>query len=277
MDPLGALLLAISGVAAGTLGSMLGIGGGLIIIPTLTSFFGFEFEQARATGLLVVIATSCGVAAASGRERFANLRLGLALAAPTALVAYLNSIFLHDTKDTILYVLFAAVLLGVAVLMWRRDTREENGAAPLAPEAAGGPLDGTYHDPNLGRDVAYRVRRLPAMVATSSVAGAVSALLGVGGGVFQVPAINLLGGVPIRVSTATSNFILGITASASLPTYVAKGHVRPLESAAAVLGVLGGAFLGSALARRLHGATIRRLFSAVVLFLAYTMIRRALR
>src|SRR5262245_27464810 len=119
MDLVAALELALAGIAAGTLGSMLGIGGGLIIIPALTNLFAFEFEQARACGLLVVIATSCGVAAATGRERFANLRLGLTLAAPTALVALLNAHFLHGTKDTILYALFSAVLLGVAVLMWR--------------------------------------------------------------------------------------------------------------------------------------------------------------
>jgi uncharacterized membrane protein YfcA len=277
MDLVGALELALAGIAAGTLGSMLGIGGGLIVIPALTNLFHFEFEQARAAGLLVVIATSCGVAAATGRERFANIRLGLTLAAPTALVALLSAHFLHGTKDTILYVLFSGVLLAVAVLMWRpeplEDTGDGNGEAEIEPPGA---LDGAYHDPKLGRDVAYRVRRTPAMVAVSATAGMVSALLGVGGGVFQVPAMALLGGAPIRVASATSNFILGITAAASLPTYIAKAHVRPLETAAVVLGVLAGAFLGSALARRLRGTALRRIFSAVVLFLAYTMIRKAL-
>lgn len=274
MTHLDALLLALAGLGAGTLGSMLGIGGGLIVVPALTNVFHFQFAEARATSLLVVIATACGVAAATGRERDANLRLGITLSIPTALVAFLNALLLHQTKQAVLFALFAGILLLVAALMWRDDPQGEHGTVEIT-DRPHGPFDASYADPKSGREVVYHVKRIPFLLGISAVAGGVSGLLGVGGGVFQVPALNLLGGVPIRVAAATSNFILGFTASASLPKYLAEGDVRPLESAAVILGVLPGAFLGRAIARRMHSTLLRRIFSGVLLFLAYSMARKA--
>jgi hypothetical protein len=276
MDSSSLLVLLLAGAGAGTVGAMLGIGGGLVVIPVLTQLFQFQFAEARVTGLLVVIATSCGVAAATGRDRLGNLRLGIVLSIPAAFVAMLNAFLFHQTSATILYILFAGVLVLVALLMWRREPAREGASVVRAAEP--GAFDGFFFDSALGADVVYRVRRVWALLGISSIAGAVSGLLGVGGGVFHVPAINLVGGVPIRAATATSNFILGVTAAASLPKYLAEGHLKPIETAAVVLGVLPGSiFLGPAIAKRIGGVALRRSFSAVVLFLAYTMLQKALR
>jgi uncharacterized membrane protein YfcA len=274
MDVHPALLLLACGAAAGTVGSMLGIGGGLIVIPVLTNLFQFQFDQARATGLVVVAATSCAVAAFTARERAGNLRLGILLSVPTAAVALANAVLFYKLDSTILFFLFAGILVVVAGLMWRPEPSESDEKIEDAVDTRA--LDGFYFDSRLGREVHYRVKRIPILAGVSATAGAVSGLLGVGGGVFQVPAMNLLGRVPIRAAAATSNFILGVTAAASLPKYLTAGHLRPIETAAIVLGVIPGAFLGTGIARRVHGTLLRRAFSGVVLFLAYTMVQKAL-
>lgn len=267
------LLLLASGAAAGSIGSMLGIGGGLIVIPALTNLFHFQFEQARATGLVVVAATSCAVATFTARERAGNLRLGVLLSVPTAAVALANALLFHRIDSAILYFLFAGILVLVAALMWRREPSESDERIEDVSDTRA--LDGFYYDSRLGREVHYRVQRVPLLALVSASAGAISGLLGVGGGVFQVPAMNLLGRVPIRTAAATSNFILGVTAAASLPKYLTEGHLRPLETSAVILGVVPGAFLGTAVARRVKSTELRRAFSAVALFLAYTMVRKA--
>jgi hypothetical protein len=268
------LLFAVAGFSAGTVGSMLGVGGGMILIPLLTHVFEFHFEQARATSLLAVIATSTGVAAATGRERFGNLRLSVILSFPTVAMAFLNAWLMQRVQASVLYLSFAGVLAVAAVLMWRPERTDES-LQDVSGEPPGS-LDGVFSDPKAQRDIIYRVRRVPALFTISAIAGGVSGLLGVGGGVFQVPAMSIFGGVPMRAATATSNFLLGITAAASLPLYLQRGDVRPLESAAVVMGVLGGAFAGAAFAKRIQGSTLRRLFTIVLGVLIYQMIRKAL-
>jgi len=269
-------VLAALGVAAGTFGSMLGVGGGMLVVPFLTTFFpaAFGFPQARATSLLAVIATSTGVAVATGRDRFVNVRLGISLAVPTTLAALLAGLLAAYANRSLLFGLFAAVLAINALLMWRPE-REENGAGETHDEAPLGALDGSYVDPKTGERCSYRVKRVGGAMALSAAAGTMSALLGVGGGIFQVPGMNVLAGVPMRAAVATSNFLLGVTAVASAAVYWGRGDVKPLESAAVILGVLAGAFLGSAIARRLHGNTLRRLFSLVLVALAVQMARKA--
>lgn len=276
MDLASTCLLLLAGLAAGTVGSLLGVGGGMIVIPVLTTFFGFAIRNAAATSLLAVIATSSGVAVATGRERFVNPRLGVVLALPTTVLALAGGLLAGLANPAVLFGLFAAVLSVTAVLMWRPEEPEDDaGRAEDGTTSAAGPLDGYFRDPKTGELVAYRVRRLGGMLGISAAAGALSGMLGIGGGVFQVPAMTVVGSVPMRAATATSNFLLGITAVSSVAVYYGRGDVRPLESAAVVLGVLGGAFAGSELARRLHGRTLRRIFSAVLVLLAVQMARKA--
>lgn len=277
MDLTTTLLLITAGVAAGTVGSMVGVGGGMIIIPLLTQYYGWDFEHARATSLLAVIATSGGVAVATGRERFVNQRLALVLALPTVVIALVNALVTSKVNVTFLYGLFAAVLLTTSLLMWRgQDPDERDGEEPGEEEAEAGPYDGAYVDPKSGERVSYQVRYLKGILGISGLAGAISGLLGVGGGVFQVPAMTLLARVPIRAAAATSNLILGMTAAASLPIYFGRGHVRPLESAAVLLGVLAGAFVGTAISARIGGTALRRSFSFLLIALAWQMGQKAL-
>ncbi len=283
MDFTTAFLLMCAGLATGTVGSMLGVGGGMIVIPVLTSLYGFGFEQARATSLLAVIATACGTAAATGKERFVNPRLGVLLAIPAVGVALLNAVLSSKVHVAFLYGLFAVVLTLTSVLMWRRERAaavleaaepEGDGEEP-EPDDSAGLLDGAFRDPKTDERVIYRVKRFPTVFAVSGAAGAMSGLLGVGGGIFQVPAMNVVAGVPIRAATATSNFLMGFTAASTMPIYFGRGHVQPLQTAAVVLGALVGSFLGSAIAKRLHGAALRRVFSFLLFGLALQMVRKA--
>lgn len=276
MDLLEIIELFAAGVGGGTLGAMLGVGGGMIIIPVLTNVFSFDFEHARATSLIAVIATSCGVAVATGKERFGNLRLGILLSIPTAGIAMLNAWLAHGIKASLLYLLFAGVLVLAGLMMWRPERDEEELSEKFHHEGEAGALDGVFHDPKLQKDIAYRVRNLPGLLTISGIAGAVSGLLGVGGGVFQVPAMAIVGSLPMRAATATSNFLLGTTAAASLPFFMHRQQVRPVETGVVVLGVLVGSFTGSALARRIHGTALRRIFTIVLGILAFQMIRKGL-
>src|SRR5262245_4976378 len=248
----------------------------MIVIPVLTTFFGFDIRHAAATSLLAVIATSTGVAVATGRERFTNPRLAIVLAVPTTLLALAGGLLAGRANPSVLFGLFAGVLVVTAALMWRPEPGEEANGGERAPEEAGA-LDGFFRDPKTAEVITYRVKRLPAVLGVSATAGAMSGMLGIGGGVFQVPAMNVLAGVPMRAATATSNFLLGLTAVSSVAVYYGRGDIRPLESSAVVLGVLGGAFVGSELARRLHSESLRRIFSAVLVVLAVQMIRKAMR
>ncbi|MBI3817361.1 MAG: sulfite exporter TauE/SafE family protein [Planctomycetes bacterium] len=276
MDILQITELVAAGFGAGTVGAMLGVGGGMIIIPILTTAFEFQFEHARATSLFAVIATSSGVAVATGKERFGNLRLGVLLSLPTALVAFLNAWLAQGFKASVLYLLFSVILIIAGILMWRPDPDERALSDNFHNGGVAGPFDGSFHDPKFKKNINYRVRNVPAIMGVSCIAGGVSGLLGVGGGVFQVPAMAILGGLPMRAAAATSNFLLGITAAASLPFYMARGQVRPVETAAVVLGVLLGAFFGSWIAMKIHGNTLRRLFIIVLGALAYQMFRKGI-
>lgn len=270
------LLLTLAGFGGGTIGAMLGVGGGMIIIPVLTGIFAFPFEQARATSLFAVIATSCGVAVATGKERFGNLRMGIILSIPTVTIALANAYLTHGLKSSLLFLLFAAVLIVGGIVMWRREKDEEEITESFYDEGSAGPLDGVYYDPKLKKEVLYRVRRVPVLLTISGIAGAISGLLGIGGGVFQVPAMSIFGGMPMRAAAATSNFLLGATAAASLPIYMARRQVRPIETGAVVLGVLGGAFFGSWLAKKIRGTTLKRLFTIALGFIAIQMLRKGL-
>lgn len=275
MTLLDIVLLILTGFGGGLVGSMLGVGGGMIIIPVLTTLFSFKFEEARAISLFAVIATSCGVAAATSRERFGNLRVSVLLAFPTALVALANATLSKGVRDATLYLLFAGVLTVAGALMWRRERTDDDSKLEDASRAEAGPLDGIFYDPKLQKNVIYRVRRVPGLIVVSAMAGAVSGLLGVGGGVFQVPAMSILGGMPMRAAAATSNFLLGVTAAASLPLYMGRLHVRPIDAGAIVLGVLGGALAGAGIAKKVGGTALKRLFTVVIAILAMQMLWKA--
>ncbi|MEA2673595.1 MAG: uncharacterized protein QOI92_787 [Chloroflexota bacterium] len=275
-----ALLMVVGGVAAGVFGSLLGLGGGLLIVPLLTIGFNLPLREAVAVSLVCVIVTSSAAAGVYLERRQANLRLGMTLELFTAMGAIAGGLVAFLLDERVLAALFAFVLVYVALTMARgpKAVPETETATDALAE------DGTMPEPGApDRHVRAApnhpmgtVERLPAGLAGSVLAGVVSALLGVGGGIVKVPVMHLVMGVPLRIATATSNLMIGITASASAIVYVLRGGIDVNAVAPTAVGVFLGATIGSRLAGRVHVRLLRLLFVAVLLFTAFEMAQRAL-
>lgn len=260
------------GAATGLLGAVLGIGGGVFLIPMLVLFLNIPMANAVATGLVTVIATSSAVAAVNLDRGLANIRLGMVLELTTVLGAILSAFAAGRAPQGLLIGLFGVLMGLVAVLMWRGQGDAEEQTS-ISGEL--GSLDGEYFDPASGRQVRYRIRRLGAGLAVSLGAGAVSGLLGVGGGVFKVPAMHLFCGLPMKASAATSNFMIGVTAAASAFLYFGRGSVMAELTALVVLGVLAGSMAGVWLNLRLKDTGVRRAFALLLIGLSAQMMVRA--
>jgi uncharacterized membrane protein YfcA len=280
------LLLIGGGVAAGAFGALLGLGGGVLIVPLLTLGFGLPFKVAVGASLVCVIVTSSAAASVYLQRDVANLRLGMTLEMFTAIAALAGALVAFMLPDRVLAIMFAALLLYVAATMVRaRDARDVGGAPgddgreglekvgrlPAGTEAAGeGGLAAALSGPG------YRVRNLGGGVLGSLLAGAVSALFGVGGGIVKVPVMNLVMGVPLRVATATSNLMIGVTASAGALVYLFRGGIDPYVAAPTAVGVFVGASLASRLANRVDLRSLRLLFVAVMVMTAAQMALRVI-
>ncbi len=280
--PLNVFWIALAGMATGVMGAILGTGGGVFLIPVLVLCLGVPMHYAVATSLVSVIATSSAVASANVERGMANMRLGMTLEIATSIGAILGGFAASWLSSHVLEGLFGLVLVPVAVLMWQGRVESEFGEQPNANQSPPseipedlGILGGRYYDDQEQRLVPYRVRRLGAGLVASSFAGAVSGLLGIGGGIFKVPALHLLCNIPIKAAAATSNFMIGVTAAASAFLYYGRGEVRPVLTATAMLGVLLGSALGSSLNRRIRPSLVRRLFALLLLVVAGQMLYRA--
>lgn len=261
------LLLTLAGTCAGFLGALVGVGGGIILVPALSLYLGVPIHQAVAASLVSVIANSSMASAGYAREELANVRLGMSLEVATTLGALAGGTIAAWLDRRALTGVFAAFLVANAayLLLRRRD-------AAVDAEAEGlGRLGGSYHDPSLGRRVSYSVRRLPLGLGVSAVAGAVSGLLGIGGGPIKVPMMTALMGVPMKAAAATSNFMIGVTACASAALYYRRGMISPAVAAPVALGASLGAFMGARLAPRAKGAHLEGLLSLILLALAVKM------
>jgi uncharacterized membrane protein YfcA len=249
------LELVLLGVVAGGIGSMTGIGGGLIITPVLTLVFGVPIHHAIGASLCCVIATSSGAAASYVEHRLSDIRLGMTLELATTVGAITGSLIAGLLSRGVLALAFALFLITAASSMVRRHMK----ANPAGLE-----------------DIkAYKVRRLPLGLLGSGGAGIISGLLGVGGGIIKVPLMYLVMGVPFKVATATSNFMIGVTAAASAFIYYSRGDVRPLIAAPAAVGVFFGAGLGARLMRRVPSGRLVILLSVIMLYFAMMMIWKA--
>jgi hypothetical protein len=296
------LVLLGGGAAAGVFGSLLGLGGGILIVPMLTLGFGVPLREAIAASLVSVIVTSSASAAVYLQRHVANLRLGMTLELFSALGALAGGVVAFMIDERVLAGLFALLLAWVAVSMARRrdpakapasagpaavvDDAVTGTAAEAAPVVepddapiidAAAPVgpSGTSFTASLSGP-GYSVHSLPAGAIGSVFAGLNSALLGVGGGIIKVPVMNLLMGVPLRTSTATSNMMMGITAVSSAVIYLLRDQIDPFIAGPIALGVFVGASLGSRLSHRVDVRFLRWLFVAVLAYTAAQMAIRAL-
>ncbi len=269
------LAFASLGCAAGFLGAVLGIGGGVFLIPAMVLWLDVPVTQAVAAGLVTVVATSNAAASVNVERGVANMRLGMVLELATVAGALLGACLAHRVAPGLVIGLFAALIAVMAVKLWQGNPPGPEASAEAG--AAPGALDAEYFDPALGRRVAYRVRRLGWGMAVSLAAGALSGLLGVGGGVFKVPALHLLCAVPMKAAAATSNFMIGVTAASSAFIYIGRGAVPPDLTSACVLGVFAGSAAGVRLSQRLADRTMRRGFAVLLVYLSIHMALRAAR
>lgn len=272
------LLMLGGGAAAGLFGSLLGLGGGILIVPILTFGFDLPLRDAVGVSLVSVIVTSGASAGVYLERRIANLRLGMVLELFTAIGALVGGLVAFLLDERVLAGLFAALLVYVAVTMGRNSTKRaapsgDAGSAPPEDVAVPG-ASSALVDRLSGSD--YRVRRLGPGAAGSVGAGVVSALLGIGGGAVLVPVMHLAMGVPLRVATATSNLMIGVTATASAIIYLLRGGIDPFVAGPTAIGVFLGATLGSRTAHRVDVRVLRLLFIVVLLYTAFQMLRRAL-
>ena len=272
MTPFDFTLIAFAAsLVAGLLGSLLGLGGGIIITPVLTLFLGVPIQYAIGASIISVIATSSGAAAAYVKQHMTNLRLAISLSVATtagALTgAYLNGLF----QQRWLFILFGVILGYSALMMLRRHGPPPTTTAPdyLADKLQ---LHDHYFDATEHREIHYRVTRTPLGLLLMYIAGVVSGLLGIGSGALKVPALDLAMRLPFKVSTATSNFMMGITAAASAGLFFARGQINPFIAAPVSVGVLCGAVVGAKLLNRIRSKNIRTVFIAVLLLISGQMI-----
>jgi len=270
---IGLELLAFAvALGAGAFGALVGVGGGLIIVPLLVAF-GVEVHSAIGVSLLGVISVSTAGSVSYLRHGFVNQRLGLTLLVATAAAGIVGGYVagLLDAKS--LSAVFALVLIVVAVQMLRARTKP---AAEVVGEPGAYEIDASYVEPTTGETIEYRARRVPLAMVVSLAAGAMSGLLGIGGGIVNVPTMNVLMGVPIRVATATSTYMLGATAAASAMIYLSRGQIDTLLAAAVVSGVFLGALVGARLSRRVPRDVLSLLFVALAVILSAQMVLRVL-
>jgi hypothetical protein len=259
--------LFIAAFAASTLGGMLGMAGGVFVVPLLALFLGVEIHTAIAASIVSVIACSCAGAAPFLAARLTNVRLAITLEVATTLGALTGVLLAGLIATRVLFGVFAVVLAASA---WQMGSRRRPVAVTSSPDAhRWRALDGRY--PDAAGELAYEVHRLPLGLALMYGAGVISALLGIGSGVLKIPAMDSALRLPIKVSSATSSFMIGVTAAASAVAYFARGAIVPGVAAPVALGSVLGALLGAKLLIAAPGDRLRLLFVVALVALCAQM------
>ncbi len=266
--------LALISVAAGVLGSLVGLGGGVVIVPVLTLLYHVDIRLAIGASIVSVIATSSGAAAAYVRDRMANLRAGMFLEVATTTGALTGAYLTTLLPARFLFVFFGLILAYSSVTTFRR--RHVDAPLTVSNDRIANyfNLHGSYHDLAEGREIAYKVVGTKLGLSIMYAAGLVSALLGIGSGALKVPAMDSAMHLPMKVSSATSNFMIGVTAAASAGVYFIRGQIDPIIAAPVAAGVLLGATVGARILGRTASKTIRILFVVVLVVISLEMLQK---
>jgi uncharacterized membrane protein YfcA len=262
------VVIFVVALAVGVLGSMLGIGGGVLLIPLLTGLFGIPIKTAIGASIVSVIATSSAAGAVYVGRGLSHTRLAMVLEIATTLGALAGGITAVLLSPNLLEGLFALVLIYVVYSM-RWLPKEEHVTAPT------GLLDTSYLDSASGATVTYGVRNLPLGMGASFLAGNVSGLLGIGGGIIKVPIMTLVMGMPLRAAIGTSNFMIGVTAATSAVIYYQRGLLDPNIAIPTALGVLVGAQIGTRVGGKVRSTSLKLIFQGLLLIFAIQMIYQA--
>ena len=264
-------VLFVAGMGAGILGAMLGLGGGVFLVPFFVLVLQVPMRHAVAISLVTVIATSSVVTSVRMGRSLVNFRLGMLLEVATTAGGLTGGVIAVMLSAGTLQRMFGAMaILASLAMLGRLEKRNVITSADADP----GRLGGRYHEAESGGVVTYRVKRVPLAMAVSFAAGSLSSLLGVGGGILKVPVLNASCGVPLRAAAATSAFMIGVTATSGVVIYYGRGDVVPWMAAATVLGVLAGSRAGFALGERAKAKWLKLLLAAILAGVGILMLLR---
>jgi len=273
MSPLEFFLITFfCAIGAGILGSLLGLGGGVTIVPILTLVLGVDIHYAIGASIISVIATSSGAASTYVKEKISNLRVGLFLSIATTTGAVTGAYIGGLISGWALYFIFGLILAYSGLVMFRKRKAELPTDVPDSGLAARLRLHSSYYDAALKQNVTYKVGGAGVGLILMFIAGMVSGLLGIGSGALKVPAMDIAMHLPMKVSSATSNFMIGITAAASAGIYFLHGDIQAILAAPVAMGVLLGAMLGTRLLTILRGSVIRQIFVIVLVVICAQML-----
>jgi uncharacterized membrane protein YfcA len=267
-------LLLLGSLAAGILGSIVGIGGGVVIIPILTIFFGVNIHFAIGASIISVIATSSGAAATYVKDKMTNLRIGMFLELATTTGAILGAAVAVYLNSMVLEIVFGSILLVSLIPLVRKIGEDIPPKQELKGIAKTLSLSGEYNERD-GSTIQYNATNPKAGLSGMFAAGLISGLLGIGSGTFKVISMDVAMKLPMKVSTTTSNFMIGVTAAASAGIYYVRGDIDPFIAAPVALGILVGSFLGTRLLLRAKNTAVRKIFAIVLALSAIEMILRA--
>jgi uncharacterized membrane protein YfcA len=267
------LLVWVGALIAGFLGALTGLGGGVVLVPLLTLFFKVDIRYAIGASLVSVIATSSGAAAAYVKEGFSNIRIGMFLEIATTLGALLGAFLAVKVPTPAITIIFGLVLLCSAYFSGRTQppVPEDDHPDPLATRLG---MNGTY--PSISGPRNYYVHRVPTGFSLMFGAGALSGLLGIGSGAVKVLAMDQAMRIPFKVSTTTSNFMIGVTAAASAGVYLNRGYIDPGVAMPVMLGVLAGSLLGTRVLVKAKTRSLRLVFSLVIVLLGLEMVYKGI-
>ena len=276
LGPIDILVILLVSIVAGFVGALFGLGGGVLIIPFLTLVEGVPVPLAVGASIVSVVATSSASAATYVQDRLTNLRLGMFLEIGTVAGALTGAFVALYLSPSALFILFGLILLYATIIMIRG--RGIDFPANVKPDKLSRilVLGNQYEDHSLNRVVKYEVTRTPLTVFIGYAAGIVSGLLGVGGGIINVPTMNLVSKVPVKVASATSNFMIGVTAAASASVYLLRGDVHPLLAAPLIIGVAGGALLGTRVLKVTPPTRMKVAFGILLAAISLLMILKGL-
>ena len=266
-------LVWIGSLLAGFLGALTGLGGGVVLVPLLTIFFHVDLRYAIGASLVSVIATSSGSAAAYVKEGFSNIRIGMFLEIATTTGALLGAYLTAKIPANAIAIIFGVTLM-YSAYMSRRTRHPSERELPPDPLATKLKMNGDFPDTTGIRH--YNVHRVPAGFSIMFGAGALSGLLGIGSGALKVVAMDQAMRIPFKVSTTTSNFMIGVTAAASAGVYLSRGYIDPSLAMPVMLGVLVGSLIGTRVLVKTHTRLLRLVFSVVIVVLGFEMIFKGL-
>ncbi|MGD0856706.1 MAG: sulfite exporter TauE/SafE family protein [Dehalococcoidia bacterium] len=276
-------ILAVTGFGAGLLGSMMGVGGGIIIVPVLTLTMGIPIQYAIGGSLVSIVTNALTATSIFIRKNMTNLKLGILLATTLVPGAVVGALLATRLSSTVLILIFGILLLYVAYTMipkkQRKLTEEQIELQKLVLEkshARHAWLDDSYYDPAVNEEISYQVHRPQVGVITGFFGGIISSMLGVGGGIINVPVMSLIMKVPIKATIATSSLLLCFTTMTGSMVYALNGYVLPQIIAPLTIGVYFGSMLGSSVAHKVHGLLLSRIFTVIIVLTAITMFLKAL-